>query len=299
MIYPLVCELADHNIAVTVTCRVLGISTSGYYDWLGRPASLREQANALLLKHIEEIHGKSHGTYGWPRVHADLVLDRGFSVNHKRIQRLMRQAGIHGIIRRKGHKNLVNQATAEDLVNRDFTVDAPNKLWVSDITEHQTREGKLYCAAVLDVYSRLIIGWSISSRLKKQIVLDALDMAVTRRRPEEKSTIYHSDHGSQYTSWEFGKTLRDSGLLGSMGTVGDCYDNAMMESFWSSMQVELLDRQQWDTREELATAIFEWIECWYNPYRRHSSLNYHSPITYEKLYKSTIDKHDESTIDKK
>ena len=233
---------------------------------------------------IEAIHTESRGSYGSPRVHAELTLGLGEKVNRKRVERLMRQAGIQGIYRHRGRRNLVNAATEEDLVRRRFDVEAPDRLWLTDITEHPTNEGKMYCAAVMDAYSRRIIGWSIDTSQTSQIVVDALAMAVTRRQPAERSTIIHSDHGTQYTSWAFGKRLRDAGLLGSMGTAGDCYDNATMESFWGTMQLELLDTRTSKTREELANAVFEWIECWYNPYRRHSSIGMHSPVTFEGLH---------------
>jgi putative transposase len=234
---------------------------------------------------IAEIHAESRGSYGSPRIHAELRLGLGIEVNRKRVERLMREAGLQGIYRRKGRRNLVNQATEEDLVRRQFTVAAPNRLWLTDITEHPTGDGKLYCAAVMDAYSRRIIGWSIDKRQDTELVTGALGMAVIRRQPGGDSTVLHSDHGTQYTSWAFGKRLRDAGLLGSMGTIGDCYGNAMMESFWHTMQLELLDTRTWETREELANAIFEWIECWYNPYRRHSSIGMHSPATFEGLYR--------------
>jgi putative transposase len=266
-----------------VTCRVLSVSRSGYYGWLGRPEPPRELANKDLMKVITEIHAESRGSYGSPRVHAELRLGRGMAVNRKRVERLMREAGLQGIYRRRGRRNLVNQATEEDLVRRQFTVTAPDRLWLADITEHGTREGKLYCAGVMDAYSRRIIGWSIDKKQDTELVVSALAMAVTRRTHHD-STILHSDHGSQYTSWAFGKRLRDAGLLGSMGTIGDCYDNAMMESFWGTMQLELLDTRAWKTREELSNAIFEWIECWYNPYRRHSGTGMHSPATFERLH---------------
>jgi putative transposase len=268
-----------------VASRVLNIPGSGYYDWLGRPESPRALRNKEVTKMIAEIHADSRGSYGSPRVHAELRLGLGIEVNHKRVERLMSQAGIQGIYRRKGRRNLVNQATEEDLVRRQFTVEKPDRLWLADITEHPAGDGKLYCAAVMDAYSRRIIGWSIDKRQDTDLVVGALAMAVTRRQPGSNSTIMHSDHGAQYTSWAFGKRLRDAGLLGSMGTVGDCYDNAMMESFWHTMQLELLDTRTWETREELANAIFEWIECWYNPHRRHSSIGMRSPVTFESLYR--------------
>ncbi len=272
-----------------MACRVLKTSRSGYYDWAARPESARETENRQLVKMIREIHEESRFSYGSPRVTAELRLGLGLAVNRKRVERLMREHGIQGIYRRKGRKNLVNAATAEDLVKRQFAVDAPDVLWLTDITEHPTAGGKLYCAAVMDAFARKIIGWSMGRRQDTALVVNALAMAVTRRQPEDDSTILHSDHGTQYTSWVFGKRLRDAGLLGSMGTVGDCYDNAMMESFWHTMQLELLDTRSWNSREELANAIFEWIECWYNPYRRHSSLGMLSPAEYERRHQEPPD----------
>jgi putative transposase len=274
-----------------VACRVLEVSRSGYYDWISRPVSPRHQENELLLKHIKQIHTDSRETYGSPRVHAEMTLGLGLLVNLKRVARLMRQAGIQGLYRRRRRGCTVRDPDAQpssDLVNRDFTVTEPNRLWVTDITEHPTVEGKVYCAAVLDAYSRLIVGWSIAEHMRTELVTDALGMAIIRRQPDKRPgdnrTILHSDHGCQYTSWAFGQRLRASGLLASMGTIGDCYDNAMMESFWGTMQLELLDTKAWQTRDELANAIFEWIECWYNPKRRHSSIGMHSPVTFETLH---------------
>lgn len=270
-----------------MACRVLRVSRSGYYGWKDRPESVRDQENELLLKHIEQVHVDSRYTYGSPRVHAELTLGMGLTVNRKRVERLMRQAGIRGLYRRRRSWTTVRDPAAEpaaDLVNRQFTVEEPNRLWITDITEHPTEEGKLYCAAVMDAYSRLIIGWSIADHMRTELVTDALGMAILRRTPENDTTILHSDHGSQYTSWAFGQRLHAAGLLASMGTVGDCYDNAMMESFWGTLQLEVLDQNRWKTRDDLANAIFEWIECWYNPKRRHSSLGMHSPVTFEALH---------------
>lgn len=189
----------------------------------------------MLLKHIQKAHADSRGTYGSPRVHAELTLGLGLVVNEKRVARLMRQAGVRGLYVRRRRGCTVRDPHAEsagDLVNRQFQASAPNRLWLTDITEHPTAEGKLYCAAVMDVYSRRIVGWSIAAHIRTELVLDALGMAVLRRTPTNGETILHSDHGSQYTSWAFGQRLAKAGLLGSMGSVGDCYDNAMMESFW-------------------------------------------------------------------
>jgi len=266
-----------------VTCRVLRVSRSGYYEWRAGVKSARAQENELLVKQIEKIHADSRGTYGWPRVHAELTLGLGWTVNHKRVARLMRQAGLQGLYRRRRHGCTVRDPRADpyvDLVDRDFTTDGPDELWCLDITEHPTGQGKLYCAAVLDTYSRRIVGWSIDDNMRTALVVDALGMAITRRQPEPYSMIVHSDHGSQFTSWAFGKRAVDAGLVPSMGSIGDCYDNSMMESFWATMQLELLDSKHWTTRAELANAIFEWIEGLYNPIRRHSSIVMLSPTDY-------------------
>ncbi|MCD2191395.1 IS3 family transposase [Actinomycetospora sp. SF1] len=178
------------------------------------------------------------------------------------------------------------------MVDRDFTAAGPDRLWVTDITEHHTGEGKVYCAAVLDVFSRRIVGWSIDDNMRTELVTDALGMAILRRKPlDDGSTVLHSDHGSQFTSWAFGRRLVDAGIVPSMGSIGDCYDNSMMESFWGTMQLELLDSRKWATRAELATGIFEWIECWYNPIRRHSSIAMLSPVEFEARHTSPDQDH--------
>jgi putative transposase len=194
-----------------VTCRVLGVSRSGYYEWCSRPTSARDQENELLLKHIQQVHEESHGTYGWPRVHAELTLGLGWTVNRKRVARLMREAGLQGLYRRRRRQSTVRDPGAqasEDLVNRQFRVEGPDRLWVTDITEHPTAQGTLYCAAVMDAYSRLIVGWSFAEHMRTELVTDALGMAILRRQPGSRGTIVHSDHGCQYTSWAFGQRLR-------------------------------------------------------------------------------------------
>jgi len=199
----------------------------------------------------------------------------------------MRQANIEGVYRRSRRgctRRDPEAAPSDDLVNRRFTVTEPDRLWVADITEHPTREGKIYLAAVVDAWSRRVVGWSIADHLRSELVIDALDMAIWRRRPKP-GLVHHSDHGTQYTSWAFGQRLRKAGLLGSMGTVGDALDNAMAESFFATIQLELFDRQSWDTRRQLAQATFEYIEAFYNPRRRHSSLGGLSPIDYETRHK--------------
>lgn len=268
-----------------MACRVLGVSRSGYYEWKDRPVSVREQENELLLKQIEAIHADPDmRSYGSPRVHAELTLGMGYVVNEKRVARLMRHAGIQGLFYRRRSWTTVRDPQAEaagDLVNRQFTATGPNQLWVTDITEHPTEEGKWYCAAVVDVYARRVVGHAMADHLRTELVLDALGMAILRRSVDRDRTIMHSDHGAQFTSWDFGQRLRNAGLIASMGSVGDCYDNALMESFWGTLQLEVLDRRKWKTRDELATAVFRWIECWYNPKRRHSSIGMLSPIEFE------------------
>ncbi|EFQ83224.1 integrase core domain protein [Aeromicrobium marinum DSM 15272] len=268
-------------------CRVLGVSTSGYYEWRSRPPSARDVADAHLLNVIREIHAASRQTYGVRRVHAELRLGRQIRCSRGRVERLMVLGGLQGVHRRKWrHAGGRSPAVFEDHVRREFVADAPDKLWVTDITQHRTVEGWVYCAAVIDVYSRRCVGWSIADHLRTELVVDAIDMARWRRKPLP-GTVVHSDRGTQFTSWLFGNRLREAGLMGSMGKVACAYDNSLMESFFGSMQIELLDRRNWSTRAELANGIFEWIEAFYNPTRRHSSLDYLSPIEYETLHTAT------------
>jgi len=289
MTFRLVQELAASGVLAAVACRVLRVSTSGYYEWRGRAPSLRAVADAALTAQIKDIHAISRGTYGVPRVHAELRLGCSVRCGRKRVARLMRAASLYGIYVRRKRRGCPAPPVHDDLVRRRFVADAPNRLWLTDITEHPTREGKVYLAAVLDVYARRIVGWSIADHLRSELVVDALEMARWRRRPAPGQTVLHSDRGAQYTSWAFGHRLRDAGLLGSMGRVGSAYDNAMMESFFSTLQRELLDRKAWRTRKELASAIFEWIEAWYNPRRRHTSIDDRSPVDYERLYTAAVD----------
>jgi transposase InsO family protein len=281
MSFRLVQELAADGVHVAVACRVLHVSTSGFYEWRSRAPSARAVADAMLAEQIVEVHSLSRGTYGAPRVHAELRLGRGVRCGRKRVARLMRLAAIQGVYRRRAHRGRPAPAVHDDLVQRRFVADAPDRLWLTDITEHPTREGKVYCAAVLDVFGRRVVGWSIADHLRSELVVDALELACWRRKPA--GTIVHSDRGAQYTAWAFGQRLRQAGLLGSMGRVASALDNAMMESFFGTMQRELLDRRVWDTRRALASAIFEWIEGWYNPRRRHSSIGYRTPVEYERL----------------
>jgi putative transposase len=254
---------------------------SGYYEWLNRPLSARALRHVWLTEQIKRVHAESRGTYGARRVHAELTLGQGISVGHEAVETLMRRASLQGISGRPRYRRVPNVATAEDRVQREFGRDGPNQLWVTDITEHPTREGKVYCAVVLDAFSRRVVGWSIDGQQTAALVSNALGMAIEQRQPSDGETVIHSDQGTQFTSWTFTQRAIDSGLLPSMGSVGDCYDNAMIESFWSRMQVELLDRQRWKTRVELANAIFEYLEIFHNRQRRHSSLGMVSPVEYE------------------
>ena len=264
-------------------CRVLGISSSGYYAWVKRAPSRRSQDNTALTKKVRTIHAVSRGTYGAPRVHAELAAE-GIPASRNRVARVMREANIVGVSRRKFVVTTVRDGgrQAPDLVDRAFTADAPNVLWVADITYVPTWMGFLYLAVVLDVFSRRIVGWSMSTTLHVTVVLDALSMALTMRRP--RGVIHHSDQGSQYTSIEFGNSCRKAGVRPSMGSVGDCYDNAMAESFFATLECELLDRSSFKTHTQARNAVFDFIEGFYNPQRRHSSLGYVSPVAFERKH---------------
>ncbi|MBG6095815.1 transposase InsO family protein [Nocardioides luteus] len=237
----------------------------------------------MLTDLIREVHAESNGTYGIQRVHAELTLGRGVLVGHNQVELLMRRAGLQGVTGRRKWKRIRPDTIATDLVERDFTRSGPNQLWVTDITEHPTREGKVYCCVVLDTYSHRVVGWSIDASPTAALV-NALGMAIDARlgKRENPGTIIHSDQGVQFGSWAFTRRAKESGLLASMGSIGDCYDNSMIESFWSRMQVELLDRKRWNTRLELANAIFEYLEIWHNRKRRHSQLEWLTPIEFER-----------------
>jgi putative transposase len=273
--------MAGEGLPVEVCARVLEVSVSGYYAWRSRPPSARSLRHAFLTEQIRAVHAASHGTYGSRRVHAELRLGRGILVGYHAVTLLMHRAGVTGLPGSRGPRPKHQTPTAADLVNRDFTRAAPDQLWVTDITEHPTREGKVYCAVVLDTYSRKVVGWSIDATQTASLVTNALSMAIGNRQPT--GTVIHSDHGVQFTSWVFTRRVHESGLVPSMGSIGDCYDNGMMESFWGRMQTELLDRRRWRTRIELANAIFEYLEIFYNRQRRHSSLGMLSPVEYERL----------------
>jgi putative transposase len=283
--YAAIKTMAAEGLPVEVCCRVLDVSVSGYYAWLTRPPSPRSLRHAWLSDQIRAVHAASRGTYGSRRIHAELRLGRGIMVGYHAVAMLMRRAGITGLPGSRRPRPQQQTPTATDLVNRNFARDAPNLLWVTDITEHPTREGKVYCAVVLDTYSRKVVGWSIDAAQTATLVTNALAMAISNRQPG--NTVIHSDHGVQFTSWVFTHRVHEAGLAPSMGSIGDCYDNAMMESFWGRMQTELLNRQRWRTRLELANAIFEYLEIFHNRQRRHSSLGMLSPVEYERLHPTT------------
>ena len=271
---------------IAVMCRILGVSPSGYYAWVKRPTSARALMDAALTAKICAAHAASKGTYGAPRLRIDLA-EAGIRVSRKRVARLMRRVGLAGVSRRRSTVTTVRDGArqAPDLVDRNFTADKPNMLWVADITYIPTWTGFLYLAVVLDAFSRRIVGWSMAATLHTQVVLDALDMALWQRRPS--GVIHHSDQGSQYTSIEFGKRCREVGVRPSMGSVGDAYDNAMAESFFATLECELLDRRRFKNQAEARMAVFEFIEGFYNPRRRHSSLGYLSPIKFEDQFAET------------
>ena len=271
---------------VATMCRVLGVSPSGFWAWVKREPSDRSVSDAAMTERIRAIHKKSRGTYGCPRIHAELIAD-GEHVSHKRVARLMREAGIAGVHRRRFVVTTVRDpdaTPAPDLVKRDFHPDGPDRLWVADITALPTWDGFLYLAVVLDTWSRRVIGWSMDRSATAELVTRALDMALGQRRPGE-GLIHHSDHGTQYTSLAFGSRMREAGIAASMGSVGDSYDNAMAESFFASLETELIDRTLWRSLAEARADVFDWIEIFYNRVRRHSALGYLAPAEYEERYR--------------
>lgn len=278
---------AEYRVATM--CRVLGVSTSGYYAWRKRSASRHASADRNLLRMIRTVHQSSRGTYGAPRIHAELR-ECGVVVSRKRVARLMRAAGTTGASRRRWivtTKRAAGHPSAPDLVQRDFTASRPNQLWVADITYIPTWAGFLYLAVVLDAWSRKIVGWALHTSLREVLVHDAFEQAVASRRPH--TVVHHSDQGSQYTSIAFGQRCRERGVSPSMGSAGDCYDNAMAKSFFATIECELLDRTSLRTHDQARRAIFDFIEGWYNPHRRHSALGYLSPVNFESKHHACSD----------
>jgi putative transposase len=267
---------------VATLCSLLGVSRSGYYAWRTRPPAARDRANQALTRHIRAVHEQSRGTYGAPRIWAELR-DCGVVCSRKRVARLLRLAGLHGCHRRKGpapSRRTPGTPPAPDLVRRDFAAAAPDRLWVADITYVPTWAGFLSLAVVLDVHSRRVVGWAMADHLRSELVIEAVDMAVWRRRPTE-GVIHHSDQGSQYASLAFGRRLRETGLVGSMGSRGDCFDNAVAESFFATLKKELIHGRSWPAKAELRTDVFEYIEVFFNRRRRHSALRMLSPDAFE------------------
>jgi putative transposase len=269
---------------IVTMARVLGVSASGYHAWRCRSPSARAVEDKMLLKRVRTVHATSRETYGSPRIHAELRAT-GSRHGRKRIARLMRAAALTGASRRRKGVTTTRRdkdaRPAPDLVDRDFSAVGPDKLWVADITFVPTANGFMYLAVVLDAWSRKIVGWSMANHLRTGLVLDALEMAIGQRRPGD--VIHHSDQGSQYTSLAFGGRCREAGVRPSMGSVGDAYDNAMCESFFATLECELLERRRFASQVEAKMACFSFIEGWYNPVRLHSALGYRSPMAYEAM----------------
>jgi putative transposase len=272
-------------------CRVLGVSRSGYYGWQSRPPSARALSDEVLTERIRAIHAQSRGTYGYRRTTDELTDGQGESVGRHRVARLMRLAGIAGVTRRKFCRTTRRNdldGPAPDLLKRDFTATGPNQRWVADITYVPTWSGFLFLAVVIDVFSRKVVGWSMSANQRTELVVKALRMATETRRPEGV-VVHHSDHGCQYTSYDFGKACRAAGVERSMGTVGDCYDNAMAESFFATLECELIDRSAFRNRNEARMAVFDFIEGFYNTWRRHSSVGSLCPDEFERRWHAAFE----------
>ena len=282
----MIAHQAVHPVATM--CRVLGVSPSGFYAWRDRAPSARAKADSALTAQIRAIHRESRGTYGSPRIHAELAAE-GVAVGRKRVARLMRRADVRGVSRRKPFCTTRRDETARpapDLVARRFEAAAPDQLWVADITYIPTAAGFLYLAVVLDVWSRRVVGWATAGHLRTELVLHALELALRHRQPQQ--VIHHSDQGCQYTSIAFGLRCREASVRPSMGSVGDAYDNALCESFFATLECELLDRHRFATPSTARLELFDYIEGWYNPRRRHSALDYLSPVAYEERQLTTI-----------
>ena len=277
---------ANHGtFPVGVMCRLFQVSPSGFYEWRDRPISKHARQDMQLSALIHTIYQRSHHTYGARRVHAELCEAYRVRVGRKRVARLMRRAGLKGVQKRRfwcTTRSGSAEGWAPDLVERNFTADRPDALWVADVMYVATAEGFLYLAVVLDVFSRLIVGWAMAERLRSQLVQTALEMAYAQRAPRQ--VIHHSDHGTEYTAIGFGKRCTQLGIRPSMGSVGDCFDNAMAESVFATFECEVLDRNTFQTRDEARSAIFSWIEGWYNRHRRHSALGYLSPQEFEQRF---------------
>lgn len=276
-----------HCYSVSLMCELLGVSESGYWGWCKRPPSDRELSDAWLTERIRAIHAASSGRYGSPRVHA-VLRRQGIRVGEKRVARLMALAGLQGAHRRRRRRGCTVRVEGvepfRDLVGRDFSPDAPNRVWAADIKQIKTGEGWLYLAAVQDLFSRRIVGWAMEGHMRSELVVAALQMAVAARRPS-KGTVHHSDHGGQYIGLTFGQAAHDAGIAQSMGAVGSCFDNAVAETFFATLTKERLlhdaPKKGWATRADLRSAVFEYIEGFYNPTRLHSTLGMRSPVEFE------------------
>jgi putative transposase len=269
-------------------CRVLSVSRSGYYGWRERPPSLREIDDEVMTEKIRRIHKDSRETYGYRRITSELVDAHGEQVGKHHVARLMRRAGICGLKRRKFCRTTKRDDRARpapDLVNRDFTASAPDEKWVCDVTYVPTWAGFLFLAVVIDVFTRRVVGWSVSAFQDTRLVTHALEMALRRRRTVG-SVIHHSDQGSTYTSHDFEKACRRAGVQRSMGSVADCFDNAMAESFFATLECELIDRSVFENRQQARRALFDYIERFYNPKRRHSSIGNLSPAAFERRWRA-------------
>jgi putative transposase len=273
------------NYPISLMSRMLGVSRQAFHAWERRPPSQRALEDAFLVERIREIHRAARGVYGARRIHAELRLGHGVRVSRKRVERLMREAGISGLVpKRRGRTTIrvPGVRVADDLVERDFRPAAPNVLWVADITYLRSWQGWLYLAAVQDTFSRAIVGWSMAEHMRSELVVDALQMALARRQPEA-GLIHHSDQGSQYVSLAFGQAAGEAGIARSMGSKGDCFDNAVAESFFATLKKELVRRRSWPNRRDLQSAVFDYIESFYNRERRHSTLGYLSPREFEMI----------------
>lgn len=274
---------AEHSIKTM--CRVLGVSRSGFQAWSTESRRPGAREDERLTERIRQIHADNRGVYGAPRIHAELMLAEGERVGRKQVARLMRDASLSGlIVKRRGRTTVrvPGVRVAQDLLDRDFAAGAPNRCWVADITYLRTWEGWLYLVAVQDLYSRRIVGWSMADHMRTELVTDALQMALARRRPEH-GLIWHSDQGSLFVSLAFGQQARAAGIAQSMGSRGDCFDNAVAESFFGTLKKELIHRRSWPSKADLRTEVFDYIETFYNRQRRHTSLGQLSPEQYEKI----------------
>jgi len=275
-------QVEQAEYPVTILCRVLHIARSGYYAWARRGASARATADKALTAQITLIHERSRHTYGAPRVHAALRAS-GVRCGSRRVARLMRVAGLAGCHRRRRARTTVSdpaRAAAPNLVARDFAAPAANLLWIGDITYVPTWEGWLYVAVLLDACSRRVVGWAMADHVRTELALEALAMALQARRPAA-GLVHRTDRGCQYTAHAYQALLASHGIAASMSRVGDCYDNAMAESFFATLKAELIDTRPWPTRRAARQAIFEWLEVFYNRQRSHSALDYQRPVAFE------------------